>query len=216
MLNLRAVHFRFVAFLLACATTGLSAPPVQVFQSSVAKSKTLTPQAAAFIKAVDAGDVAVVGQMLKTTPTLANAPPARLKSPSEEVSDFPLFIASFHHDVPMMTLLLQAGAKVNAENERKETALNAAAFFGGKNSLVLLLAHGAAIDHRDIVGETALFRAMEVDSADVVAVLLAHGADANARSNEGKTLLAVVLDPSEHGLNSAAIIKLLRQHGAKK
>ncbi len=178
--------------------------------------KTLTPQAAAFIKAVGAGDVAVVGQILKTTPTLANTPPARLKSHSEEVSDFPLSIASFHHDVPMMTLLLQAGAKVNAENESKETALDAAAFFGGKNSLVLLLAHGAAIDHRDNVGETALYRAMEVDSADVVAVLLAHGADANARNNEGKTPLAVVLDPSDHGLNSAAIIKLLRQHGAKK
>lgn len=178
--------------------------------------KTLTPQEAAFLKAIDDNDAAAVGRELKADPALANLPPSFDKGNSGTVSDPPLFEAAFHDDMQVITLLLQAGAKVNAETESRETALDQAAFFGGKKEVALLLAHGANVAHRDDFGRTALNRAIEGDNADAVALLLAHGANANVRDEEGKTPLAQALDPSNHGFNRAAIVKLLRQHGAKK
>lgn len=203
----------------ACAAAGVSAPPAQVSPPSAAKPKTtvITPQAAAFLKAVEDGDAATVSRMLQANPALANTPPAYLKAHSEEVSDFPLTIASLRRNVAVATLLLQAGANVNAENDFGETALDQAAQFGSKATLLLLLAHGANIAHKNAFGKTALHLAAESShGADAVAILLAHGAPVNARDDEGKTPLALSLDPSNHGTDSAAVIKLLRQHGAKK
>ncbi len=181
------------------------------------KTTLITPQAAAFLQAVDDGDAATVGRMLQATPALANTPPAYLKAHSEEVSDFPLTTASLRYNVPVVTLLLKAGAKVNAENDFGETALDQAAQFGSKATILLLLAHGANIAHRNALGRTALHLAADSrEGASAVAILLAHGAAVNTRDDEGKTPLDVALDRSSQDPDHAAIIKLLRQHGAKK
>ena len=180
------------------------------------RPKTITPQGAAFLKAIAANDAVAVGRELKADPALANLPPSFDKGTSGTVSDPPLFDAAFHDDIQVITLLLQAGAKVNAETESKETALDQAAFFGDKKEVALFLAYGANIAHRDGFGRTALNRAIEGDNADAVSVLLAHGADVNARDEKGETPLSLALDPSNHGADHAAIIKLLRQHGARK
>lgn len=218
MLNSCFINSCLAAFLLTCTGAGLSAPPAQAPPPRTAhpKTKTLTPQAAAFLKAIDDDDAASVGQKLKADPALANLPPSFDKGNSGTVSDPPLFEAAFHNDIQVITLLLKAGAKVNVETESGETALDQAAFFGGKGSVALLLAHGANVAHRDVFGRTALNRAIDGDNADVVALLLAHGANFNARDVGGRTPLAQALDPSYHGFKRAAILKLLRQHGAKK
>jgi len=186
---------------------------------SASKPKTtlITPQAAAFLKAIDDGDAAAVSRMLQAAPALANTPPAYLKAHSEEVSDFPLTTASLRSNTPIVTLLLKAGAKVNAENDFGETALDQAAQFGSKATLLLLLAHGANVAHRNAFGKTALHLAADSrDGANAVAILLAHGAAVNARDEEGKTPLGVALARSSQEADRAAVIKLLRQHGAKK
>ncbi len=180
------------------------------------KMPRLTPQVAAFLKAVDDGDAAAVSRMLQAAPALANTTPAYLKAHSEKVSNLLLSIASLHHNVPMMTLLLKAGAKVNAENDFEKTALDKAAQFGSKEVVTLLLAHGADTAHQDVFGKTALYRAVEGDNPSTVAALLAHGADVNADDDEGKTPLGVALAWSSQEADHAAIIKLLRQHGAKR
>ena len=188
---------------------------------SASRPKTIliTPQAAAFLKAVDDGDAAAVSRMLKVNPALANTPPAYLKPHSEEVSDFPLTAASLRYNVPVTTLLLKAGANVNAENDFRETALDQAAQFGSKATLLLLLAHGANVAHKNAFGKTALHLAVESrDNASAVALLLAHGANVNARDDAGETPLALALGSSFEGTETdrAAIVKLLRRHGAKK
>lgn len=181
------------------------------------KTTLITPQAAAFIKAVGDGDANAVSRMLQANPALANAPPAYTEAHSEEVSDYPLTIASLRSNTPVVTLLLKAGANVNAENDFRDTALDQAAQYGSKATLLLLLAHGANTAHKNAFGKTALHLAVESrHSANAVAILLAHGAPVNARDDDGKTPLALALDPSNHGADTAAVLKLLRQHGAKK
>ncbi len=178
--------------------------------------KTITPQAAAFLKAIDDNDAAAVEQKLKADPALANLPPARDKENSIIVSDLPLSKAAFPNDFPVVTLLLKAGAKVNAENYFGETALDRVAFFGGADMVTLLLARGADVAHRDEFGDTALHKAAEGNHPDIIAVLLAHGAEVNARDDEGKTPLTVALASNETDLDHAAVINLLRRHGAKQ
>ncbi len=188
----------------------------EIPDSSEPEMQTITPQAAAFIKAVTDDNAAVVTQMLKATPALANTRPSFYKGQTGKVSDLPLSIAAFHDNVQIATLLLHAGAKVNAENYFEETALDQAAFFGGAALVTLLLAHGANVAHRNDFGKTALHQSVEGDHPDIIAVLLAHGADVNARDNDGETPLTLALDPTHQGLYHAAVIQLLRRHGARK
>ncbi len=212
MLNLRFSGFCLAACWLACAAA-VSAPPAQVSPPSAAAPKTITPQALAFINAVINNDAATVGRMLKMTPALANMPPAYFTGHSGNVSDLPLLEAAYHQNLQIATLLLKAGAKVNAENYFGETALDVAAFFSHADMVTLLLAHGAEIRHQNPSGETALHQAVRGDDPDVVAVLLAHGAEVNARDNEGKTPLAWARKDDQP--NRAAVVAVLRQHGAK-
>lgn len=223
MLDLRSSRFCLAACLwIACAVAAVSAPAARVPPPSVAKPKTkmLTPQDAAFLKAINDNNAAFVRQSLQINPALANLP-STYDDNSGITTDAPLFEAagiasSYFDDTQVVLLLLKAGAKINAEDGGRETALDQAAFYGGKKTVALLLAHGAAIEHRDNLGRTALHGAISGDSADAVAVLLAHGANVNACDNKGRTPLAMVLDPSFHGFNRAVILKLLRQHGAKR
>ena len=181
------------------------------------KTTLITPQAAAFLEAVDNGDAAAVSRMLKATPALANTPPAYLRVHSEEVSDFPLTTASLRANTPIVMLLLQAGANVNAENDFGGTALDEAAEYGSKATLLLLLAHGANIAHRNAIGRTALHLAADSrEGASAVAILLAHGAAVNTRDDLGKTPLDLALARSSEETDRSVVVKLLRQHGAKK
>ena len=114
MFNLRFFCFCLAACWLACAAAA-SAPPAQVLPPSAAAPKTLTPQALVFINAVINSDAATVDRMLKTTPALANMPPAYFTGHSGSVSDLPLSEAAYHENLQVATLLLKAGAKVNVE-----------------------------------------------------------------------------------------------------
>ena len=220
MLNLHFSRLPLAACLWgACAVAGVSAPPAQVHPPNAAKPRTmtLTPQAAAFLKAISDDDAAAVGQKLEVNPALANLPPSYYKGSSGNKSDPPLSEAVPRGSIQVIMLLLKAGAKVNVENENEETPLDQAAFFGGKEEVALLLAHGADVARRDGFGHTALNRAIEGDNADAVALLLAHGANVNARDEAGRTPLAMALDPHHQGeIHHAAILALLHQHGAKK
>jgi len=184
--------------------------------SSAPKIGTITPQAAAFLKAIEDKDPAVVEQKLKADPTLANAPSAFYHGQSGSVSEIPLSAAAFRGDTQIAVLLIKYGANVNAEDDFKETALDRAARFSSKGVAALLLAHGARIGHRDAMGRTALHEAVEGDDPATVALLLAHGADVNARDQDGKTPLAVALAFPDPSADHAAILNLLRRHGAKK
>lgn len=83
-----------------------------------------------------------------------------------------------------LNLILQAGAKVDATNQRRETALMLASRQPGL--VDALLKHGANPNARDSNERTPLMRA---STLEVVTSLLAHGADARAIGNHGETVL---------------------------
>ena len=180
------------------------------------KINTITPQAAAFLKDIDDNDLAAVKQKLTANPSLANSPEAFTHGDTGSLSEPPLLEVGFVNSPQIAALLVQYGANVNAENSFGETPLSEAARFSARGVVAILLAHGAKVNHKDPEGQTALHSAVEGDDPATVALLLAHGADVNARAESGKTPLALALDSrSDHSADHAAIIKLLRQHGAR-
>lgn len=181
--------------------------------SSASKTKTITPQAAAFLKDIDDNDLTAVERKLKASPSLANSPEAFTHGDTGSLSEPPLLQMGFDNNLQIAALLIRYGANVNAENSFGETPLSQAARFGAKGVVAILLAHGAKISHKDEEGQTPLHSAVESDDPATVALLLAHGAEVNARDESGKTPLALA-SHSDHSSPHTAIIKLLRQHGA--
>ncbi len=102
----------------------------------------------------------------------------------------------------LQRLLAAGGVDVNAEN-REETLLYKAAFYGKIDFVRLLLRAGARVNARTSEHRcTALHvAASRSDSLDILAELLAAGADANARSELGHTPLMRV-----HSLSVAAFL----------
>jgi ankyrin repeat protein len=84
----------------------------------------------------------------------------------------------------VVRLLLAAGARVGARDEKGNTALIKNASNAG--IAALLLQYGADINASNNEGWTALFSA---SSADLTRFLLQHGANLNVRDKDGKTPL---------------------------
>jgi hypothetical protein len=105
--------------------------------------------------------------------------------------------------------LLEAGADVNARNDRGATALMAAAAVGHIANVERLLAAGADLEAQGGGGGTALMTAALLGRTAIVDVLLAAGADLEARSNGGATAL---MDASAYG--STATVERLLEAGA--
>ncbi len=184
--------------------------------SSMSKIKTITPQAAAFLKDIDDNNLTAVGQKLKADPSLANSPEAFIRGDTGGLSEPPLLRVGFDRSPQIAALLVHYGANVNAENSFGDTPLSQAARFGAKDVAAILLAHGAKVNHKDRMGQTALHSAVESDDPATVALLLTHGAAINVRDRSGKTPLALALDSrSDHSADHTAIINLLRQHEAR-
>ncbi|MGA2766468.1 MAG: ankyrin repeat domain-containing protein [Spirochaetia bacterium] len=104
--------------------------------------------------------------------------------------------AGSNHDPNVISLLVAAGADVNARNKLGETALICAAQSNPNPDVAkALLASGAALDDRDGLGRTALMAAAWGNGNPAVAsALLTAGADANAKSRLGKTALDYARD----------------------
>ncbi|CAM9328560.1 unnamed protein product [Chrysoparadoxa australica] len=83
----------------------------------------------------------------------------------------------------VLTLLLQAGANVNARNKLMITPLHRAATEGIGEAVSLLLANGACIDARDEFGGTPLHSAVTRGHLAAVRLLVEAGADLDARNN---------------------------------
>jgi ankyrin repeat protein len=91
--------------------------------------------------------------------------------------------------------LLEAGAEVNAQTKRGESALLWAVSTGERgittpsrlNAVDQLLSRGADVDAADEEGETALLGAVSMGHAEIVATLLSAGADPAKANKAGET-----------------------------
>ncbi|KAH8807348.1 ankyrin repeat-containing domain protein [Xylogone sp. PMI_703] len=121
-----------------------------------------------------------------------------------------------------ITLLLDAGADIEAKGAWGNGPLNFAAGSDRVGVMRLLLDRGADIDAPGEYGKTGLVSAIEKDSLDMVKLLIERGADlkgaflAAARRNEGHRIIKIMLDagarvPAEDsGIGAAAQIGNLK------
>ena len=108
--------------------------------------------------------------------------------------------------------LLSKGANVNARSWIGRTPLLVAASSDGSTEIArLLIEKGAVVGARDESGFSVLEAAATMNNVEVARLLLANGADPNTPDDSGFTPL---LQAAANGDRSAAMVKLLLEHGA--
>lgn len=125
-----------------------------------------------------------------------------------------LMLASYHGFKPIAETLLQHGAKVDARDNRQETALRLAGS-AHPDVVKMLLEHRADPNVRDFYGKTLLVALCEAGAdrdPETLRLLLEHGADPNIGGDNGAPLLYAI-NLGQHG--NAEIARLLLAHGAK-
>jgi ankyrin repeat protein len=153
-------------------------------EDTVVAAKPTEPRIASLIKSIHARDNSAVLKALAADSTLAKA--------ADSVGSTMLMHAAYLGTLETMRALLDAGAHVNAANNRKATALHWAVADAAK--LKLLIARGANLEAKTVDGRTVLhLAATHPDGASRLAVLLDAGADPNAKNLVGATpLMAAV------------------------
>jgi ankyrin repeat protein len=138
------------------------------------------PKVAAFVAAVRSDSRATVANLISADPEIVRA--------RDEVNSTPLHHAVGFAPMDVVTLLLDAGADINAKNRRGATPLHWAIHDEAK--VRLLIARGAQVNVRQVEGRSPLFQAASMGNANaVVRLLLDHGADAAIATANGQTPL---------------------------
>ena len=114
---------------------------------------------------------------------------AQLDAKDSSDASTPLSLAAQEGHVEACSLLLAAGASVDARNEDERTALHTAARFGHVGFISALLDAGAELEARDTLLRTPLGSAARAGKLKALKALLARGADPNAAENLGHTPL---------------------------
>jgi ankyrin repeat protein len=157
---------------------------------------------APIVKAVKAGDVALVRTLLKQ-PGTANA--------VEADGMTALHWAVDRDDLAMAEMLVRAGASVKAANRYGVTPMYSAALNGDAAMIALLLKAGADVNVALPEGETPLMTAARTGKVDAVEVLLENGANVNVRE-KWKQQTALMWAAHE---GNADAVRLLIAAGAK-
>jgi ankyrin repeat protein len=126
-----------------------------------------------------------------------------------------LFLA-IEHGPEFVSLLLDAGADVNSQNQAGETPLHQAAEDYDGEVAQLLIDYGADVDASDHYGLTPLHAAAVHGAYEVVEVLVRNGAKLNCRDKRGYTPLhyAVFDFPMWWHNNYLKVTEILLRAGA--
>ena len=196
-----------------------------VLASLLAAASSPVTFAGDIFKAVTAGDVATVQNLLQqkpdlvfqtlhdgTTPLLLAAFHGQIelaklllsnKSDIEATNrngDTPLFLAAYKNHTELAALLVAANARVDVVNKRGETPLHAAAYTGDRATAQLLLAKKAPVNVKANNGVTPLHNAASLGFKEIAELLLAAGADINAQTNIGDTPLILAISTGHKDL----------------
>ncbi|KAI5651337.1 ankyrin repeats (3 copies) domain-containing protein [Phthorimaea operculella] len=121
----------------------------------------------------------------------------------------PLWCAAAAGHLPLVRLLVRAGANVNSTTRTQSTPLRAACFDGHYDIVKFLVENGADIEIANRHGHTCLMIACYKGHIRIAKYLLSLNADVNRKSVKGNTALH---DCAESG--SLHIMKMLLGHGA--
>ncbi|XP_047505770.1 protein fem-1 homolog CG6966 isoform X1 [Pieris napi] len=121
----------------------------------------------------------------------------------------PLWCAAAAGHLPLVRLLVRAGANVNSTTRTHSTPLRAACFDGHFDIVKFLVENGADIEIANRHGHTCLMIACYKGHIRIAKYLLSLNADVNRKSVKGNTALH---DCAESG--SLHILKMLLGHGA--
>ena len=94
---------------------------------------------------------------------------------------------SGHHQV--VGELIRAGARVNAKDKYKQTALHRASWWGHSSVVTTLIEAGANLNEQDVARMTPLMEAADRGHVQVVGELIRAGARVNAKTNREQTAL---------------------------
>jgi len=122
----------------------------------------------------------------------------------------PLLIAVDISSVPIVEMLLNAGADPLAAGLEGQTALHYATLNGSKPMVSSMLNLGADINGRDTYGRTPLMIAAMANHNDLAVFLIEQNADVNAADNYDKTAMAYANDNG-----STEIVETLLMAGAE-
>jgi ankyrin repeat protein len=120
-----------------------------------------------------------------------------------------LFKACRDGDLGRAQRELENGAEVNAQDEKGETPLHCACWFGHDAIVSMLFKKGANVNAKTNGGETPLHFASINGSKDVASLLLENCADVDAQDNEMATPLHTATF-----FGHDAVVSLLLQNGA--
>jgi ankyrin repeat protein/L-ascorbate metabolism protein UlaG (beta-lactamase superfamily) len=137
-------------------------------------------------QAAETGDLETVARLIKTDPSLVKATNAE--------GDTPLHLAAGCRRgeaaaLPIIRLLLESGADLEAKNSSGQTPLLYSCYAGFQGAVGLLLDKGASFQYRDRNGRSPLHYAAREGKAAVVEVLLNKGADPTLKDGQGLTPL---------------------------
>ncbi len=109
--------------------------------------------------------------------------------------------------VDSVTLLINRGADVNAEDNDGNTPLHLAAYHNRFDVVALLINKGADVNAKSDKGNTPLHLAAYSDADDVATLLINKGADVTAKNSDDITPLHLVNMPSEVKVATLLIAK---------
>lgn len=153
------------------------------------------------IEAASSGDLEAVARLLKTDPKLVEAKNAD--------GDTALHAAAGCRRgeqvaLPIVRLLLEKGAAIDAKNTSNQTPLLYAAYGGFRQVVELLISKGAVVQYLDTNGRSPLHYAAREGRPEVVEVLFKNGANPSLRDSQNRT-------PLEYAVlrNKTAVVETL-------
>ena len=161
------------------------------------------------LDAAGAGDTAAVRQLLADGAAV---------DPVDAAGRTPLVVASYAADLELATVLIDAGADVNHQDETKQSAyLIATSEIGPDDGLALLrltLANGADVAAKDSFNGTGLIRAAHRGYADIVDELIRAGIEIDHVNGLGWTALLEAIILGSGGPEHTRVVQLLLDAGA--
>jgi ankyrin repeat protein len=125
-------------------------------------------------------------------------------------------IVSRYRDAQLASLLIDAGANVNAKNAQEESPILLATHREDDerdNIIKLLAEHGADVNTKDKASWTPLMHAARYHDAQFVKLLIDVGADVHATNDDGATT-AIFMAICNFTEKRYDIIQVLVDHGA--